>query len=353
MKVIYLTDIHDALKELRVLLTQTEADLYFVSGDILYKAFYDEEKIYQFVCLQEEFYSIVKDLEEYFTPMDLATDILRFPARYKKYNPKGELEHKARTYRRLFEIATRTMKEKYELIEELIEKYSHAPALVLPGNYDLDLRYTALQERDMHHRHRHINGFEIAGYGGAPIATSGIPEKLVVVYHEVKENGAFYSEPQAFFEEVRPDIILLHNPAWGFFDKIPGIGHVGGIGSRNYLDDFSPALVLSGHVHEDYGVACSRGTVYLNPSNFGGVDSPAGWQSGGAFAEIYFENRQVSAVHFRRLMESKTLTLLKVRLDGKEWRLLEPIPAECKSHCHLDLNMLVRDAHGNPWEQLL
>ena len=40
MKIIYATDIHDALKELRILLSNTEADLYLLSGDILYKAFY-------------------------------------------------------------------------------------------------------------------------------------------------------------------------------------------------------------------------------------------------------------------------------------------------------------------------
>ena len=40
MKIIYLTDIHDGLSGLKSVFQNTEADLYLLSGDIIYKAFY-------------------------------------------------------------------------------------------------------------------------------------------------------------------------------------------------------------------------------------------------------------------------------------------------------------------------
>ena len=60
MKIIYLTDIHDGLHGLKRILNETEADLYLFSGDIIYKAFFSEERIINFCGLQEEFYSILQ-----------------------------------------------------------------------------------------------------------------------------------------------------------------------------------------------------------------------------------------------------------------------------------------------------
>lgn len=341
MKIIYLTDIHDALRELRVLLSTTEADLYLLSGDILYRAFYDEEKLYDFVCLQEDFWSLARNLDRKIAPFDLATEILRFPDRYEN---NSELESKATEYRVLFEKAAKNMREKYETIEDLIVKFGNADCLMLPGNYDIDLRYTALRDRDMHQQERMLHGWKFAGYGGAPIATPGIPEKLAVAYHERQESGKLFSEPEDFFEEKVPDVLVIHNPAYGFFDRVPMVGHVGSLGIRNYLDDHAPRLVVSGHVHEDYGVCLKHDTLLLNPSNFGGVDSPYGWQAGGAYAEIYVENGAPQRVNLMRLVEEKHRTLMEIRRDGA--KLHGEIIAENREYSHLDLENIVRDASG-------
>ncbi len=144
----------------------------------------------------------------------------------------------------------------------------------------------------------------LGGYGGAPIPTSGIPDKLVVPYLEGGEGSDFYSEPQEFFEEHNPDILVLHNPAYGYFDRIPRYGSVGSIGIRNYLDENNPILVLSGHIHEDYGISINnKGTIFLNPSNFGTVESIYGTMEGGIFAEIYIEkkNKKVNHIIIKRL----------------------------------------------------
>ncbi|MCE9596398.1 MAG: metallophosphoesterase [Spirochaetia bacterium] len=351
MKIIYVTDIHDALKELRVLLSTTEADLYLLSGDILYKAFYDETNTYDFVCLQEDFYTLLKSIPEKLYPYDFATDILRFPDRYAEFakTPRGEpidLVAKASEYRRLFQIATKTMKEKYDLIEGLIQKYGNAECLLLPGNYDIDLRYTALSGRSIHHAQRGFQGLRIAGYGGAPVATSGIPEKLAVVFHERIVDGVLYSDPETYFDEVKPEICVIHNPAYGYFDRIPAMGHMGSQGIRNHLDSHSPLLVVSGHVHEDYGIARKNGTILLNPSNFGGVDSLEGYQAGGTYAEVYLEDKVIKQVRLMHLNDQTNRALIDVKVD--EEGLHETILPGAQDGCPLDLSVFIRDSSGRP-----
>ncbi len=344
MKIVYCTDIHDALKELRILLLATDADLYLLSGDILYKAFYQEDTIYQFVCLQEEFWSLAAERGEKIAPFDLAQDILRYP---DKYGKDEDLMLKAAEYRLLFNKAAKTMKDKYELIEELIRKYGNAECRMLPGNYDIDLRHTALEHRDLHRKKVTIGGMKFAGYGGAPIATSGIPEKLAVVFHESSHDGHLYSEPELFFAESQPDVMVIHNPAYGFFDRIPGIGHVGSLGLRNHIDQYSPALVVSGHVHEDYGVCVKKnGTVLLNTSNFGGVDSAYGWQEGGSFAEITIDRGRVNQVKLNRLEGATVHPLMVVNIMNN--RPHRTLFNGAREHTPLDLEMFVRDYNGNP-----
>ena len=350
MKIIYLTDIHDALKDLRSLLAQTEAELYLLSGDILYKAFYEEEKIYNFVCLQEEFYQLAREFSQDIYPMDLALEILRFPEKYVSAHwDSKRLVQKAEEYRELFEMAAKTMKDKYSLIRELIDKFSQAPTWVLPGNYDIDLRYTDLADYNLHAQVKYKRSLKFAAYGGAPIQTPGIPEKLALRYHETTKNGQLYSEPLSFFKETQADILVLHNPAYGYFDCIPGLGHVGSQGVRSYLDEHDPLLVLSGHVHEDYGAARSRNTIYLNPSNFGGVDSAQGWQPGGSYAEIYIEDSQVRSIVFMQLKEEHIYPLMRV--SNTEKGLLGELDRshQYKSHqkrSHLNLDLLIRDNAG-------
>jgi Icc-related predicted phosphoesterase len=321
MKIIYLTDIHDGLQGLKTVLTQTEADLYLFSGDIIYKAFFSEDRIIDFCGLQEEFYSLLTGNQEGLKPYDFATHIIRFPNKYK-----SELVHKAILYRELFQRAAKTMKEKYALIEGLIQKYSKSMVFTLPGNYDIDLQYTALYERDLHRKSFTVKNLKLSGYGGAPIPTSGIPEKLAVVFHEYRKNGKSYSEPEEFFDEEKPDICVIHNPAYGYLDKIPGLGHVGSQGIRGYLEDHSPSLVVSGHVHEDQGVIRRGKTIFLNPSNFGAVDSIAGFQPGGYFAEIFLDEKVVSGINLMRVQDKTISRYMEIKNgeSGLELAYLNP-----------------------------
>lgn len=313
MKIIYLTDIHDGLRNLKEIILQTTADIYLFSGDIIYKAFFNEEKIIDFCTLQDDLYKISNEKNEDINPYDFSIKILRHPKKYSE-----EYLRLASTYRNLFHQAAKTMKEKYQLIEEMVKKYANSPAHFLPGNYDIDLQYTALYERDLHRKSIIFNNLKLSGYGGAPIITSGIPEKLSVKFHEYSKNGIQFSEPEDFFRYERPDIVVIHNPAYGFLDVIPSQGHVGSHGIRRYLDDNQPLLVLSGHVHEDQGILKHGNTIFVNPSNFGPVDSIHGIQGGGFFTEITINDNKIENISLGQLNKRNIIKLIDTDCSGNK-----------------------------------
>jgi len=321
MKITYLTDIHDGLHGLKTILQKTESDLYLFSGDIIYKAFYSYDRIIEFCGVQEEIYYLLGETKDDLTPFDFTTRAIRFPEKYST-----ELVQKSHLYRELYNKAAKTMKEKYEIIEGLIQKYASSQVFCLPGNYDLDFQYTELYEREIHRKSFEKEGIKFSGYGGAPVWTSGIPEKLAVVFHEYTKNGNNYSEPEEFFREEEPHVCVIHNPAYGFFDKIPGHGHIGSQGIRRYLDEYDPILVVSGHVHEDQGVRKRKNTVFVNPSNFGPVDSVYGHQPGGYFSDIFIENDVVTKVNLNRVYEDQIQSLIEVNTEGKLLELIYQNP---------------------------
>ncbi|MCB1140851.1 MAG: metallophosphoesterase [Leptospiraceae bacterium] len=313
MKIIYLTDIHDGLNGLKNIFLHTSADIYILSGDIIYKAFFSTDRIIDFCTCQEELDKLAKKEGNDRNPYDFATYVIRYPNKFSE-----ETQFMCGQYRYLFNKASKTMKEKYVLIYQLVQKYAKSPCYFLPGNYDIDLQYTDLLDLDLHRKVIHFGGLKFAGYGGAPIVTSGIPEKLAVKFHEYNKSGKFYSEPEDFFRDEEPDIVLIHNPAYGYLDKIPRYGNIGSLGIRRYLDDHNPSLVLSGHVHEDLGILKKNNTVFFNPSNFGPVESIFGFQEGGFYGEIYLEEKKVVNVNLMRIQGNIVTDLIRTNTSEEQ-----------------------------------
>ncbi|MES0491090.1 MAG: metallophosphoesterase [Leptospirales bacterium] len=317
MEIIYLTDIHDNLKRLRHVIQDTRADLYIISGDLIYKAFFTETKLYEFVSLQEEFFYYLVRKKIRGTPLELARSIIRMPEAF----PAGYLV-KAKRYQELFAKAASNMKAKYLILKRLVETYAKAEVLFLPGNYDRDLQYTALDTYDIHKKNRVIQGIDFAGYGGAPIATSGIPESVSVVFYEYIVNGKLHSEPLEQFQKQKPDVLLLHNPAYATLDKIASHGHIGSMGVRQYIDDYEPTLALSGHVHSDRGLMKINNTYCINPSNFGAVDTMNGHDDGGFFCRIFMHKKKPETVFeglvLYKYFEKHILPVLEINIKNNK-----------------------------------
>ena len=109
MKIIYLTDIHDGLKGMKEVFQQTSPNLYMLSGDIIYKAFFSDDKIIEFCTYQEELEILAKNAGEDITPYDYATRVIRFSNKYS-----DAVQQSCVRYRELFNQAAKTMKEKYQ-----------------------------------------------------------------------------------------------------------------------------------------------------------------------------------------------------------------------------------------------
>ncbi len=67
----------------------------------------------------------------------------------------AEIEEKGTRYQQYTIRARRVLQQKYKVLENIITVKQKTPVFCLPGNYDMDLKYTSLHERDLHlHRHQ-------------------------------------------------------------------------------------------------------------------------------------------------------------------------------------------------------
>jgi Icc-related predicted phosphoesterase len=138
-------------------------------------------------------------------------------------------------------------------------------AFVIPGNWDPRDALSRLDTEafdGLQHMHKHttmLGGYMFAGLGGSqptPVGTTPMemPDKLLA----------------APLPALLPaDVWLLHNPVYGFQDQLSSGEKVG---SKKLLAVYSqqvepPTLVMSGHIHEAYGVANHNHTTFVNPGS--------------------------------------------------------------------------------------
>ena len=86
------------------------------------------------------------------------------------------------TYQQYTIRARRVMQQKYKVLENIVSLKQNSRVFCLPGNYDMDLKYTSLHEQDLHLHWYQLDQLKIAGYGGADVWTAGIPERYIVKY---------------------------------------------------------------------------------------------------------------------------------------------------------------------------
>ncbi len=131
--------------------------------------------------------------------------------------------------------------------------------LIIPGNCDqrdilLDI------DKDNHVTNLHntsvvISGHKFTGKGGSVTCPSPTP---------------FEDSDEHFADSLVPliegtEVLVLHQPIYGFRDRVSGEKHVGSLSLRNLIDIHSPRLVLSGHIHEAKGLDVYKGTHFVNP----------------------------------------------------------------------------------------
>ena len=301
MKLVYAADIHGGFERVKTLLYETDADAYILSGDLIDIPFYHMGMAIRYHDLQTYFHglrgrmgmtgaSIDDFVEELLEKPDIPEEVRRQGVMYQQYTVR----------------ARRVMQQKYKVLENIISLKQNPRVFCLPGNYDMDLKYTSLHERDLHLHRRQLDGLRIAGYGGADVWTSGIPERYIVKYRagigvDEKEN-----EMYRFFKAVKPDIVVTHQPPHGIHDGVLSTGPSGSPTLRSFCDNHPVILSLSGHIHAACGFQVVENTVFLNPSNFGEVtDITAEVYEGGFFYAIEIEENRVVKVALRKVVAER------------------------------------------------
>ncbi len=300
MKIIYLTDIHGAFNRIYELLLETVADLYIIAGDLIDIPFYNIDTAINYHELQTYFNGLRRKNEK--TGMlleDFVDELIDDPT------TEPEVQEKAYSYQHYTIRARRVMQQKYKVLENILSIKNNSRIFVLPGNYDMNLRFTALHERDLHMQWHEIEGLRVAGYGGADIWSAGIPERYIVDYRAGINIPDRNNEMFSFFKAVKPHIIVTHQPAHGIHDRITWKGPSGSPALRTYCDSSGVKLCLTGHIHDDWGFVFSENTIFLNPSNFGEITTARGdVAEGGFFHEIIMENGEIRKVHFKKFVNS-------------------------------------------------
>lgn len=267
MRIIFATDIHHSFRAVERLLDETSADLYLICGDLVSRAFPTYKKAWEFMEACDG-------------------------ASIKRGDGAAHHEE-TETCRRLSREAEAYLKRTYQRLEAIFSRRPKKRIRVLPGNYDMDLRGTALSERDLHKSCIEEDGLRVAGYGGADVITPGMPAHLQVNY----DSG----EIASLLSSHRPDILVVHQPPHGRLDCLASFGNTGSQALRGFLDDSGPVMVLSGHNHESWGLLKCGNSLHINPSNFGPAEAPSGLRGGGYFLDLRLLNGNPERATIRML----------------------------------------------------
>jgi Icc-related predicted phosphoesterase/predicted nucleotidyltransferase len=308
MRIVFATDIHHAFKSVEDLLARTEADITIFAGDLVSRAFYRYQTAWRFMELQQL-------LERHRGKAGSEASLYEVALQLQEITRDDALRDHAREYMKLADRAEHFLQRSYDRLEAIFRQFPHRAIYVLPGNYDMDLRKTSLRERNLHLETIRRDGRLLAGYGGAKVLTPGMPDHLQVSFREEATSKGIRSEALTFFRKVCPDIMALHEPPYGSFDLIPGIGHTGSLGVRQYLDESLPVrVVFSGHYHENWGGKCSGKTCFFNPSNFGKAEGVSKSRPGGYFLDLILDEQGPQVGTLRRIEKGGVRDIIDYRI---------------------------------------
>lgn len=131
------------------------------------------------------------------------------------------------------------------------------PVLAIPGNCDPPEVLNYLGKTNMINMHKNkinFNGIDIVGLGGSDF--------------DFINMGIGYTDEEAYDFLVNSigenTVLILHQPPFGILDNVR-TGHAGNRGIKKAVDEKSPRVVMSGHIHEERGKIEHNGTLFFNP----------------------------------------------------------------------------------------
>ena len=142
--------------------------------------------------------------------------------------------------------------------ENLLNKIK-IQTLAIPGNCDppeVNLAIKNSKALNLHKKKEIINDNVFVGLGGG--AKNFVNVGIAFTEREI------YCILNKLIE--KESILVVHQPAYGQFDCVNG-RHTGSQALQKIIDKYEPILVISGHIHEDYGFKSVNNTVFLNPGS--------------------------------------------------------------------------------------
>jgi len=310
LRIVFATDIHHAFAALGELLERAEADLYLLGGDLVYRAFHRYDTAWRFMELQQI-------LGGRRTGEEAEEPLIATARRLARDRGDAGLAAQAAEYVALCRRAEAYLLKSYDRLERILGSHRGKTVHLIPGNYDMDLGRTALGARDLHLKSLDVGRWRVAGYGGAKVKTPGLPDHLQVPFIEATGGGSLRSEALDFFRRVKPDVLLVHEPPYGYLDRPPGHDHSGSPGIREYVDEGGARLVLSGHYHENWGAAYSKGTCFFNPSSFGSTVEVSRVRPGGYFFDLILGEEGVSVATLRQMDRRRVYDIADYRVGER------------------------------------
>jgi len=107
--------------------------------------------------------------------------------------------------------------KKYKFLENILAMKQKSQIFALPGNYDMDLKYTSLHERDLHLHWHDMRDLRVAGYAERTSGLRGFRTLRGALWRK-RECWKRRNEMYNFFKAVKPDIIVIIT-AHGIHDR--------------------------------------------------------------------------------------------------------------------------------------
>ena len=140
--------------------------------------------------------------------------------------------------------------------DEFLSKLAR-PSYAVPGNCD---PYGTIEEIEkhatcLHGKKMRIGGRTFGGWGGANITIFNTPfempeDEILRGLRPIMESGM---------------VLITHCPPYAFNDFTNTRRHAGSTAIRTMVDEFRPAAVISGHIHENRGIIDKNGILFMNP----------------------------------------------------------------------------------------
>jgi len=147
---------------------------------------------------------------------------------------------------------------------EKIRGATEAPVYFVPGNCDppelLDLSIEEKKFFNLHKKVITIGDYQIAGIGGGGIS----PFNTNIEFTE-EQFSELIEEIKAQLSPSKPLILVTHLPPYETVDFLRHGTPIGSKAIRRFVEEASPIVVFSGHVHESRGIKQINKTVVVNP----------------------------------------------------------------------------------------